>query len=1228
VIQSFVDWFDKSGFYTKTVWDIEQGQWIGAGLMQLFPHQRRILEHVFTQREDGTFPYTTIVYSAVKKSGKAVWVETPIATPTGWKTMGDLQEGDQVFDECGKPCRVIFATDVMYDHPCYRVEFSNGEVIIADAEHQWYVGGRMKAGKSLRDRQCLYWHLTTTEVMAKTVIAPWDKNLRMYSLPVTHPLELPDAPLPVPPYTLGAWLGDGSSDCAMLTVGHGDEEILAIISTEGVPVHAAKHTDRTPRYSLTNRSLQRCSVGTALRDEGLLHNKHIPPIYFRASLAQRLELLRGLMDTDGYISKDGRCEFTSTSKRLARDLQELLATLGIKAKVTESEAKLNGVVISPKYRVHFQSYQDLPVFHLTRKCERLVPRKKAVTRSELVRVVSITPIESVPVRCIQVDSPSHLYLVGRTLIPTHNTQMGAAIGSWAGECFPENSEIFAMANDKEQAQGISFADIDYHAARKLGIAATRDRLNYPNGTFIQVIANQYASAAGSRHAMCLWDELWGYRTEKDRRMWAEMTPPPSIPHAMRVITTYAGFENESDLLLSLYNACFKKEGGKFVHGEVVPELADIVDARGESVCRRNGRTFVYWDTEPRMPWQTEAYYCLPLPKKADDLMVLTGGGWKAAAEVTVNDSLCTRNNTTGHIEYQQPTTIFRAPYNGKLLRLKNTKADLVMTPNHRVYAAYANHTRKVKNILSRPFVYEYREAQDASRAQVGWIPGHGDWDHEPLPYITIGEHSYDGTTFIEFLAWFLSEGHVVYYKYASGQRQASAVFISQSPQINPEKYQLIQHICTQMGVKFSSYGNGVHIFENELAVWCSQFGHSQEKFIPRFVLDCASRTQLRLFFDAYVLGDGTTRESGEGFLLYTNSNQMRLDLMELVFKAGYRPRYLGAWSSAPEKGRAPIHHISVLPSHLGWSSGNKRQPWKEEQATEGTEVWCPTVPNSNFYVMQNGVCWWTGNSEQASDPSMRASDFLRYHRNQWVTSNESFIPIELWERAEKKLQGPITIVKDTEQASLPISVGIDIGVKHDCSALVGVYYDVKRRKAGIAFHRIWTPPKRNDKEAEILDLEYTVELELTTLWKQYRIVSVVYDPMQFQRSAMTLARKGMPLVEFQQQGSHMIAASQNLYDLLKTGNLEAYYDPELRDHIRYAAAETTARGFRLVKGKGKYAIDAAVALAMAAFDAVNRGGGDTTTPFEMIMPFSDASAVHIPNANDVYTRALPEALRD
>jgi hypothetical protein len=875
VIQSFIDWIDSSGFYTKTVWDIEQGQWIGAGLMQLFPHQRRILEHVFTQREDGTFPYTTIVYSAVKKSGKAVWVETPIATPTGWKTMGDLQEGDQVFDECGKPCRVIFATDVMYDHPCYRVEFSNGEVIIADAEHQWYVGGRMKAGKSLRDRQCLYWHLTTTEVMAKTVIAPWDKNLRMYSLPVTHPLELPDAPLPVPPYTLGAWLGDGSSDCAMLTVGHGDEEILAIISTEGVPVHAAKHTDRTPRYSLTNRSLQRCSVGTALRDEGLLHNKHIPPIYFRASLAQRLELLRGLMDTDGYISKDGRCEFTSTSKRLARDLQELLATLGIKAKVTESEAKLNGVVISPKYRVHFQSYQDLPVFHLTRKCERLVPRKKAVTRSELVRVVSITPIESVPVRCIQVDSPSHLYLVGRTLIPTHNTQISAAIGSWAGECFPENSEIFAMANDKEQAQGISFADIDYHAARKLGIAATRDRLNYPNGTFIQVIANQYASAAGSRHAMCLWDELWGYRTEKDRRMWAEMTPPPSIPHAMRVITTYAGFENESDLLLSLYNACFKKEGGKFVHGEVVPELADIVDAKGEAVCRRNGRTFVYWDTEPRMPWQTPEYY-----------------------------------------------------------------------------------------------------------------------------------------------------------------------------------------------------------------------------------------------------------------------------------------------------------------------------------------------------------------EEQASDPSMRASDFLRYHRNQWVTSNESFIPIELWERAEKKLQGPITIVKGTDQSALPISVGIDIGVKHDCSALVGVYYDVKRRKAGIAFHRIWTPPKRNDKEAEILDLEYTVELELLTLWKQYRIVSVVYDPMQFQRSAMTLARKGMPLVEFQQQGSHMIAASQNLYDLLKTGNLEAYYDPELRDHIRYAAAETTARGFRLVKGKGKYAIDAAVALAMAAFDAVNRGGGDTTTPFEMIMPFSDASAVHIPNANDVYTRALPEALRD
>jgi replicative DNA helicase len=71
--------------------------------------------------------------------GKALALDTPLATPTGWTTMGDVQVGDILFDETGAPCRVTGATDVMLNRSCFRVRFSDGSTIIADADHLWAV---------------------------------------------------------------------------------------------------------------------------------------------------------------------------------------------------------------------------------------------------------------------------------------------------------------------------------------------------------------------------------------------------------------------------------------------------------------------------------------------------------------------------------------------------------------------------------------------------------------------------------------------------------------------------------------------------------------------------------------------------------------------------------------------------------------------------------------------------------------------------------------------------------------------------------------------------------------------------------------------------------------------------------------------------------------------------------------------------------------------------------
>jgi hypothetical protein len=165
---------------------------------------------------------------------------------------------------------------------------------------------------------------------------------------------------------------------------------------------------------------------------GVLNNKHIPPQYLRASRDQRLSLLRGLMDTDGNIMKVGKggrqCFFTTTSPKIADGFAELLRTLGFKSKHTMRNRTIRykgrDVVCTPAWQFYFMSYEDMPVFCLTRKRSRTTGGR-TYCNSKKHRVKSVEKIDSVPVRCIEVDSPSKLFLAGEGMVPTHNTSGGA-----------------------------------------------------------------------------------------------------------------------------------------------------------------------------------------------------------------------------------------------------------------------------------------------------------------------------------------------------------------------------------------------------------------------------------------------------------------------------------------------------------------------------------------------------------------------------------------------------------------------------------------------------------------------------------------------------------------------------------------------------------------------------------------------------------------------------------
>jgi replicative DNA helicase len=448
----------------------------------------------FTELDEvtnGLHPGQMIVIAARPGMGKALKLDTPLPTPTGWTTMGEVRVGDYLLGADGKPTRVVAATEVIIGRPCFEVEFSDGSVIVADAEHQWLTETRAsrksaQAAASGRDRtrnQRTFAAVRTTTQLAETLRCQTRDRRLNHSVVNAAPLQAPDRELIVPPYTLGAWLGDGTSAAAQITAA--DPEVIMHIEAEGIEAH--KSAAATYRYQLrlpvgvdveqrncvvcgkafvprTSQvrtcgrscggrarflsapvpapSCSRCggpscglrlcqpchsAVGTLqgrLRSIGVLNAKHIPTAYLRASERQRRALLAGLLDTDGTVTNGGQIQFSVTSPRLADDTFELIVSLGYRCQRTTKEVRGRTAASSTAHILNFST--DDSVFFLPRKDMAHKQRRANIgtTRSGSRFITDVRPIPSVPVRCVEVDNEDHLYLAGRAMIPTHNSTLG------------------------------------------------------------------------------------------------------------------------------------------------------------------------------------------------------------------------------------------------------------------------------------------------------------------------------------------------------------------------------------------------------------------------------------------------------------------------------------------------------------------------------------------------------------------------------------------------------------------------------------------------------------------------------------------------------------------------------------------------------------------------------------------------------------------------------------
>jgi replicative DNA helicase len=360
---------------------------------------------------NGLHPGQMVVIAARPAMGKALALGTPLPTPDGWTTMGDVQAGDQLLGANGRPVTVTAATSVMTGRPCYEVIFDDQTRIVADAEHQWATATTRSADR----------HLTRTTTRAG-LLAPAGREIGSmpmtvstsreiaetmeqgvgHAVPAAAALDLPDAELPVPPYMLGQCLG-------------------------------LQATGRTP-----------------VAGSELLGRDRIAVEYLRAGRHQRMALLAGLLDAAGTVADDGAVEFTCASEGLADGVRELLLSLGYCCGEWHRRVSGRSEAASVAYTLMFTTSDD--VFRLTHK--RLLHRKRRPTATELQvpqrRIVAVRQVPSVPVRCVQVDAADSLYLASQSMIPTHNSALALDIARAASVRAGLTSVLFSLEMSRNE----------------------------------------------------------------------------------------------------------------------------------------------------------------------------------------------------------------------------------------------------------------------------------------------------------------------------------------------------------------------------------------------------------------------------------------------------------------------------------------------------------------------------------------------------------------------------------------------------------------------------------------------------------------------------------------------------------------------------------------------------------------------------------------------------------
>lgn len=476
-----------------------------------------------------------------------------VKTPNGDIPIGDLVPGDIIYNSYTSMSKVI-SVNPQGLKDVYEVELFDGRKTRCGYEHLWEIFGPIYRKDKRKHETLELKELVNRPLKVGTKYKAFIK--------LSEPVQHLECYLPIPPYTMGALLGDGNIT-KQLKLSGDDEEVLNNVLTElnmffdtGEYYVSNRHDyNWTLRYQSFGNNKKGNPIYEELRDFGLnckSEYKFIPEVYKTSSIAQRMELVKGLMDTDGFISTDGAMSFGNKSERLVKDLQGILYSLGIQATYRIRKDGIHFLYIN----------SDINIFGITRKKDRFIPERKV---RKFVPIVNIKKLDyQEESTCILVDSDDHTYLTDEYIV-THNSRR-------KGYSYKDGAICANIYNTVKNAQIIIGAFEKKYLYPKGTMGMASDYLNYLNENTAWAKSRDYVNKIDHKRSSYKFFQNGievekGYKSEIFALTFKDNPDAARGKDAKIVLLEEAGaFPNLKDAYNAIYPAL---TGGSYITGQII-----------------------------------------------------------------------------------------------------------------------------------------------------------------------------------------------------------------------------------------------------------------------------------------------------------------------------------------------------------------------------------------------------------------------------------------------------------------------------------------------------------------------------------------------------------------------------------------------------------------------------------------------------------------------------------